>query len=176
MPNNNVFNNDSEPLFAEQMNTYINPGIESVQEWDAAVNGLLFIANTSGAITASQNLLLQVTNPGGSGKTMYISRIAGSITISGATMSVIRAGTFTGTVVTPVNYNFGSAAASSMTSQRTAGTVSGSPVTLFSNVLAAGPFSSDFNGRIIVPPGSSIMVSVGLGAATASANISWWEY
>lgn len=174
MPNNNVFNTDSDPLYMEQTNTFTNPGIESAQEWQAAANGILFIANTSGSISASQNLLLQVSNSGA--RTMYVSRIAGSITTSGATLTVMRGGTFTGTAVTPVNYNFGSSVTSAMTAQRATATVAGSPVTLISSILAAGPFTSDFNGRIIVPPGSVITVSVGVGSATASANISWWEY
>jgi hypothetical protein len=63
-----------------------------------------------------------------------------------------------------------------MTSQRLAGTIGGTPVTVFSAVLSAGQYTSDYNGRIIVPPGSSITVSIGLEAATAGVNISWWEY
>ncbi|MDF2927213.1 MAG: hypothetical protein K0R57_6127 [Paenibacillaceae bacterium] len=176
MPNYNPFNREDDPLFAEQVNTYAAPGIEALQEWEAAVAGILYAANTSGSITAAQNLLLQVTNPGGSGRTMYISRIAGSISISGATLTVSRGGTFSGSAVTPVNYNFGSGSVSSMTSQRLAGTLGGSPATLIASILSAGQFSSDYNGRIIVPPGSTISVAIGLGAATASANISWWEY
>jgi hypothetical protein len=108
MPNNNVFNTEQEPLYTDQVNTYADPGISTLQEWEAAVAGNLYVANTSGSITAAQNLLLQVANPGGSGRTLYVSRISGSITITGATLTVIRGGTFTGTTVTPVNYNFGS--------------------------------------------------------------------
>lgn len=175
MPNNNVFNTDSEPLYMEQTNTYSNPGIGSDQEWEAAVNGILFMASTSGSLTSGQSMLLQVTNPGASGKNMYLSFVSGSISAAG-TLALLRGGTFSGTTVTPVNSNFGSAAASSMTVQRLAGSISGSPLTLSSLILSGGPSLSRFSGRIIVTPGTSITVSVGTGAASASANLSWWEY
>lgn len=176
MPNHNVFNSEVVPIYMEQINTYAAPGIESGQEWQAAVNGILFVANTSGSITAAQNLLLQVTNSGVGGKTMYVSRIAGSISIAGATITIYQGGTFSGTTVTPVNLNLGKATTSSMSAQRLAGTVGGSPVTLINAILSAGQYSSDYSGRIVVPPGSTLTVSIGLGAGTASANISWWEY
>lgn len=176
MPNNNVYNTESKPLFVDQVNTYTDPGVGTLQEWDAAVSGILFVANTSGSISGAQNLLLQVSNPGGSGKTMYISRISGGISIAGAALTVLKGGTFTGTTVTPVNFNLGSSGLSSMTSQRLAGTVGGSPVTLTTAVLTAGQYAVDYNGRIVIPPGNSITVSVGLGSATASINMTWWEY
>ena len=176
MPNYNVINTEQDPLYVAQINTFRAPGIDTSQEWQASVNGILYGATTSGSITAAQNLLLQVTNPVASGKSLYLSRITGSISIAGATISLQRGGTFSGTTVTPSNFNFGSANVSSMTVQRLAGTVSGTPVTLISAVLAAGQFSGDYNGRIIVPPGNTLTAAIGLGAATASLNIGWWEY
>ncbi|MGZ4161576.1 MAG: hypothetical protein ACXVNF_12395 [Neobacillus sp.] len=47
--------------------------------------------------------------------------------------------------------------------------------------LAPGPFSQDYTGRIIVPPGSSLAVSVTASSSTvgltitSAVNISWWE-
>lgn len=176
MPNYNVINTEQDPLYVAQINTFRAPGIDTSQEWQAAVNGILFGATASGSPTSAQNLLLQISNPAASGKTLYLSRITGSISIAGATLTILRGGTFSGITVTPSNFNFGSANVSVMNVQRLAGTVAGSPVTLISAILAAGQFSGDYNGRIIVPPGNVLTTSIGLGAATASLNLGWWEY
>lgn len=42
MPNDSVFNQSSQPLFTEQVNTYVAPGIDSAPEGGAAKAGLLF--------------------------------------------------------------------------------------------------------------------------------------
>lgn len=176
MPNYSVFNRSNGPLFTQQVNTFSTPGIDSSPEGGAAMAGILFAANFSSSITAAQNAILQVSNPSNSGKTMYVSRIAGSSSIAGTTVNVLKNATVAGSAVTPVNLNFGSTTVSVMTAQSLAGTVSGSPVAILTLVLSAGSFVLELGGRIVVPPENSITVSVGLGSATASANINWWEY
>ncbi|WP_036746428.1 hypothetical protein [Paenibacillus sp. UNC451MF] len=107
---------------------------------------------------------------------MYISRVAGSASIAGATATLLKNGTVTGSTVTPLNLNFGSANTSVMTVRSATGTVTGSPVPFVTLILPAGPFMISFTGSILVPPGSALTITVGTGAATASANVSWWEY
>lgn len=143
---------------------------------DASKAGILFGANYAASPGAGQNLVLQVSNPGGSGKTMYVSRISGSVTTAGTTFSILKNGTIAGTAVTPVNFNFASAGTSAMTARSLLGTVSGSPVTVLAFLLAAGQFNVDFTGSIVVPAGTSLTVTIGTGSTTASANPVWWEY
>lgn len=176
MPNYHVFNNADDPLFTQQVNTFIAPGIESTPEGDAAKVGILYAANFSATVAAGQNLILQTSNPSNSGKTLYISRVSGSVSAAGATFSLLKNGTVSGSAVTPVNFNFGSANTSAMGVRSATGTVSGSPVTIITLVLSAGQFVIDFTGRIVVPPGNSLTVTVGPGSATATANVNWWEY
>lgn len=176
MPNYYVFDQTANPLFIEQVNPYTSPGVEASPEGSTSKAGALYIADFSSSITGTQNLLLQVSNPAGSGKTMYVSRVYGSASNAGTTATLQKNATVTGTTVTPLNLNFGSSNTSVMTARGTAGTVSGSPVTFLTLVLSAGPFALTFTGSIIVPAGNSLTVSVGLGGATASAVISWWEY
>lgn len=176
MSNFHVFNNADDPLFTQQVNTFIVPGIESTPEGDAAKEGILYSANFSAAIGAGQNLILQTSNPANSGKTIYISRVSGSVSAAGATFSLLKNGTVSGSSVTPVNLNFGSVNTSVMGVFSATGTVSGSPLTIITLVLSAGHFIIDFTGRIIVPPGSSLTITVGPGSASATANVNWWEY
>ncbi|WP_036746429.1 hypothetical protein [Paenibacillus sp. UNC451MF] len=64
MPNYYVFDQTNNPLFTQQVNPYIAPGIESSPEGSASMAGVLYIANFSSSITAGQNLILQASNPG----------------------------------------------------------------------------------------------------------------
>lgn len=177
MPNFFVFNNAGSPLFTQSTNTYTAPGVESLAESDAAKSGLLFtLASGISSVPSGQNLLVQVTNPGGSGKTMYISRIIGGITAA-ATLTIASGGTFTAAATpAPFNMNFGSATASSMTTKTANGTLGGSPVSFTAILAAAGQYTIGFGGGIVVPPGGVLTFSAGTGALNASANIMWWEF
>ncbi|WP_088833691.1 hypothetical protein [Paenibacillus tyrfis] len=154
MPNYSIFNRSNGPLYTQQVNTFSAPGIDSSPEGGAAMSGILFSANFSSSITAAQDAILQVSNPANSGKTMYVSRIAGSSSISGTTVNVLKNATVAGSAVTPVNLNFGSTTASVMTVQSLAGTMGGTPVTILTLILAAGSFVLELGGRIVVPPGN----------------------
>jgi hypothetical protein len=136
---------------------------------------VLFAAPFSASVPAAQNLLLQASNPPGSGKTMYISRVFGSSS-SGVNLTLLKNGTFTGSPITPVNLNFGSANASSMTAQGATGTAGGSPTSILSLLLPQQPFILNLDGSIVIPPGSSLIVMIGTGTTNASAQIQWWEY
>lgn len=178
MPNEAVFNQSSQPLYTEQVNTYTAPAIDSFPESDAALSGLLFAVPFASTVTAAAPLVLQVSNPAGSGRTAYISRIAASTAASAVTLTLLRNATVAGSTTTPVNFNFGSAATSAMIARTAAAAPTGSPATLMSVYLAPGPFIGEFNGRIIVPPGSSltITITISTGSSAATGNISWWEY
>ncbi|WP_150268974.1 hypothetical protein [Paenibacillus tepidiphilus] len=177
MPNEAIFNQSSGPLYTEQVNTYISPAIDNFPEADAALAGLLFSAPFASTVTTAAPLVIQVANPGGSGRTAYVSRVTGSSAASAVTLTVLRNATVTGATIAPVNFNFGSVNASVMTVRTSTAAPTGSPGTLASLLLAAGPVVVDFNGRIVVPPGSSVTLAITIasGSSAATGSINWWE-
>ncbi|WP_028551400.1 hypothetical protein [Paenibacillus sp. UNC451MF] len=192
MPNNHVFNSFHNPVFTHSTNTYTDPGIVSPPENGASRAGSLFsITGSASALVVlsliSAVITLKVTNPGGSGKTVYVSRIG--ISIGGSSLlsalsgsaSFQKGGTLSSpTTLTPTNNNFNSSAVSVMTAQSSTAAPTGG--TTFNAVqLAPGGLTQEYTGSIIVPPGNSITVSVTSSSSsvgltiTSSANISWWE-
>ncbi|MFC6226602.1 hypothetical protein ACFQI7_02185 [Paenibacillus allorhizosphaerae] len=115
----------------------VNAFIVSFSNYNLTVAGLQlkFYRGFRHALAAGQNLLLQISNPAGSGKTMFVSRVSGGISIAGATIAILKNGTVTGTTVTPVNLNFGSSNTSVMAAKSATGTVTGSPVTVISLIF-----------------------------------------
>lgn len=176
MTNSSVFNNQKVPLYMFINNSYSSPAVVSQPEGSAAISGELFIVTTASTSVASgSNLLIQITNPSGSGKSLYISGISGGISAA-ATINVYSGGTVSGgTTPTPFNSQFGSTVASIATARTSTGSVSGTPTLFYTALLAAGIFNLTFTGAVIVPPNRSIAISVGTGAITAAANIIWWE-
>ncbi|RAI99165.1 hypothetical protein DET54_103304 [Paenibacillus pabuli] len=177
MTNSHVFNQSNGPLYTQLTNTFSAPGIESTPEGGAAAAGSSFTLTTgSVSVGAGLNLLLQVVNATGSGRTLYVSRISGGTTAA-ATLTVYSGGTITGaTTTTPVNTLLGNANASVMTTRQNTGTLTGTFTSLVSIPLTAGIYMLNLNGSIIVPPGQTLTISVGTGSQTAAINLSWWEF
>lgn len=178
MPNDSVFNQMSQPLYTEQVNTYLAPAIDSPTEGAAAKAGLLFTIPFSSTVTTAAPLVLQVSNPVGSGRTMYISRVTGSSATAAITLTLLRNATVGGSVITPINLNFGSVFTSLMIGRSATVAPTGSPASVVSWLLAAGPVIIDFSGQIVVQPGNSLtaLLTVASGNSGATAGISWWEY
>ena len=174
MPNYFVFDTVSRPLYTQQVNTYVSPGIDTNVEGAAARAGILY--GVSATTAASNPLALQVSNPAGSGRTMYVSRLVASSATQAATVNLLRNATVSGTALTPVNYNFGLTGGSVMTAA-SASSSTGSPATLMTMIITAGATVIDLTGRIVVPPGNSLTVSAAAtGNNTLSASLSWWEF
>lgn len=192
MPNHNVFDGFSNPVYTQMTNTYQSPGIVAPPESSASVAGRLFSVTASASATVvltliSATITLMISNPAASGKTLYVSRITGSIggssllsSLAGSA-SVLKGGSLSSpSSLTPANNNFSSAQASAMTARSSTSAVSGG-TTLLSFQLAPGPFSQEYAGRLIVPPGSAIALTVTSSSSTigltmtSAANISWWE-
>lgn len=175
--NYNVFNQSNGPLFTQLTNTFSAPGIEASAESGAASAGSFFALTTNNAaIPSNQNLLLQILNAAGSGRTLRISSISGGTTAA-ATLVVYSGGTVTaGSTPVPVNTLLGSTNTSVVTTRQNTGTLGGAFTSLLSLPLTAGMFRMNFNGSIIVPPGQTLSVSVGVGNQTAAINLFWWEF
>jgi hypothetical protein len=192
MSNFHIFNTSNHPLYNHTINTYQNPYAVSTPEGSAGRAGSLFSVTGSDSATVLLSLIsarisLRMNNPPGSGKTMYLSSIimsiGGSSLLSNLTGSatVVRGGTLTSPVnITPANHNFSSANASVLQAQSSTSAISGG-TTLMTMQLAPGAVVLPFNGSIVVPPGSSMCVSVVSSSAvigltiTSVATVTWWE-
>ncbi|MBD8840763.1 MULTISPECIES: hypothetical protein [unclassified Paenibacillus] len=177
MTNSNVFNQSNGPLFTQMTNTYAAPGIEASVDTGAAAAGSFFALTTNNiAIPASQNLLLQILNATGSGRTVRIASLSGGTTAA-ATLVVYSGGTVTvGTTPVPVNTLLGNTNTSIVTTRQNTGTLGGTFTSLLSIPLTAGMYSLNLNGSILVPPGQSLSISLGTGSQTAAINLFWWEF
>ncbi|MWC27355.1 hypothetical protein [Paenibacillus sp. MMS18-CY102] len=175
MTNYSVFNNENSPVYMQANNGYTAPAIVSPSEYDAAGNQRLFYLTTGNvSVGSGASLLLQITNPNGSGRTIYVSRIAGGASNS-ITLTVYSGGTITGgTTPAPVNGYLGSATATVVTTKQNTGTLGGGPVSIFT-AMASDLYVVDFEGAIIVPANQTLSVTVGTGSLTASINLVWWE-
>ncbi|OAB34967.1 hypothetical protein [Paenibacillus glacialis] len=192
MPNYYVFDTITKPVNVQMTNTYQNPGIIAPPENDASRSGRLFsIFGSASALVVSgltsATISLLLSNPIGSGRTVYLSQINGSIGGSSllssltGTMSMVKGGTLTSpATLTPANNNFGNVTTSTSTTQSSTGAITGGTI-VASFQLAPGTFVQQFIGSIIVPPGSSISAvvtssssAVGL-TMTSVLNFNWWE-
>lgn len=176
MPNNKVFNSISMPIYSLQTNTYTSPAVEEDASAAAAAAGISFWLPTGNvSVAGSQNLLLQITNPSGSGKTVSMNGISGGSSAS-ASLIVYSGGTITGgTTPVPINSRLGTATASVVTTRQATGTLTGSPTTLYSTFVTAGIYLLEFDGGLVVPANQTLTVSLGVGALTGSINLNWWE-
>ncbi|WP_127531229.1 hypothetical protein [Paenibacillus kobensis] len=175
MTNHSVFNNENSPVYMLANNGYASPGIFSPSEYDAAANQRLFCLTTGNvSVGSGASLHLQITNPNASGRTVYVSRIAGGASNT-ITLTVYSGGTITGgTTPAPFNAFFGSSTTSVVTTRQNTGALGGSPTSFFT-AMAADLYVIDLNGSIIVPANQTLTVSAGTGSLTASLNLLWWE-
>lgn len=176
MPNNKVFNTISMPIYSLQTNTYTSPAVEEDASAAAAAAGISFWLPTGNvSVGGSANLLLQITNPSGSGKTVSINQISGGSSAS-ASLILYSGGTITGgTTPTPSNSRLGTATTSIVTTKQLTGTLTGSPTTLYSTFVTAGLYNLVFQGGLVVPVNQTLTVSLGVGSLTGSINLNWWE-
>lgn len=192
MPNYYVFDTITRPVNVQMTNTYQNPDITAPPETDASKSGRVFSINGSASATVvlgltAATISMLVTNPLGSGRTVYLSQITGSIggssllsSLTGS-MSIVKGGTLTSpSTLTPANNNFGNATTSVTTAQSSTGAITGGTIVVPFQ-LAPGPFMQSFRGSIIIPPGSSISAIVTSSATavgltiTSVLNLNWWE-
>jgi len=177
MTNTNVFNQSNGPLFTQLTNTFAAPGIGAAPDTGAAAAGSFFALTTNNTlIPSNQNLLLQILNAAGSGRTIRIASLSGGTTAA-ATLVVYSGGTVTiGSTPVPVNTLLGNANTSVVTTRQNTGTLGGTFTSLLSIPLTAGLYALDLNGSIVVPPGQSLSIGLGTGNQTGAINLFWWEF
>ncbi|MFC4100280.1 hypothetical protein [Paenibacillus xanthanilyticus] len=152
-----------------------------ITELTASHFGLLYEA-TSGPITMTGNsyLGIMLRNPSASERCVYLSRILYGA-VANTSFTLIRNGKFAGgDPLTPYNANFGADADSEaklkLIAQASDPFEEDEP---FSTVIpSGGSLVEDWNGRIILPPKSSLGVRIANNTAQPSLvalTISWWE-
>jgi hypothetical protein len=120
---------------------------------------------------------------------MYLDNISGGIFVNEVigprnnneetlSLTIIETTTRTGEPVTPVNNNLGSSSTSTIIVRRVPDFVSVGGQ--FLTNYPTGEFSKDVQGRIIVPPGHILLVSVlsfarNINNAILDATVSWFE-
>lgn len=192
MPNNSIFDQSNSNLFGKLVNTYAAPGIVAPPDMGAAGSAGEFVATFT--TSSSLGLLggavvgaIQISNPSGSGKTLYVSNITGGVGISlsllssfSGSLTLTRAGTITSpSTLTPFNALFGSSTASVMTARSSTTAISGG-TNFLSYPINPGMFSFNIGGGLVVPPNQTISITVS-GALTVAgtlacfANMTWWE-
>jgi hypothetical protein len=170
------------PNETEVINTFEDPVVTETSQARAAVAGQSYFLTTERLLVANNaSLLLQITNPAGSGRTLHIGRIAGTANTN-TIITFRRNGSFVGgTAITPVNGNFGSANLSVATATfitQVADAVGGD---IFQDILqpaAGGITLFEYNGQIVMPPGTTFVIRLinnAGGGNILSLNVSYWE-
>jgi hypothetical protein len=165
----------------ELHNLLYHPTGISSPEHNASNLDLYFLA-TSGPLTMPANSFagIELHNPIGSNKQVHIAQI-----IDGATpntsFTLIRNGTFAGgTLIPSYNANFSSSHSSGLTVKmisQSSDPFSGAlPFLTF--IQSSGSIVIDLNGRIILPPNSSLGIRIANNTPQPNlvgVTISWWE-
>lgn len=146
-----------------------------------AILGILYTADTGvQSIDADAYLIMQLTNPAGSGKFIQIRGSLGGSGIS-IVMELLGNASFTGgTSMTPINTNLGSANTSSANvkwiSPGTTDPTTGGNL-LFSYITNGGSLEVDFNGIIVVPEDTTLVLRLKNVDKKNDlvATISYWE-
>ena len=150
-----------------------------------ARSGNVYTVST-GSLTISANgyLVVQLTNPANSGRTIYINRISGGATTN-TTFDILKNATFSaaGTPLTPTNTNWSYADTSAITgkylSQSPDPTTGGT--LMMSIIQVGGPVVLDFDGMYIMPSSTTNrefyirLINNANQVNILSVNINWWE-
>lgn len=192
MPNHFIFDRSNSSFYGKLTNAYTDPGIVAPPDTNAATNDRSFITSASnssslGILGGSVIITLQISNPSGSGRTMYISDIIGGISVSlsllssfSASVTLYRGGTLSSpSTLTPFNAKFGSSATSSMTARSSISAPS-SATSFMSYAVNPGLFEFPFQGGLVVPPNQIFTMNVSAslsvaGVLSTTATVVWWE-
>lgn len=170
--NSQVYNFYSDPLYVIGTNS------NAFQ----SINGNFYSITASGlSVSIGGNTLIQLTNPSGTNKTLYLYKfiLSTSGASTGLTITFIRNGTFPapGTTLTPANTNF----SSPLTSVATAKYGSGSPVgttPILITVQSSQIYTEFIDSVIVMPPNTSLVIQISntlLSIQTIAFSLFWYE-
>jgi hypothetical protein len=155
-------------------------GVSSL-ETSASGLGLLFSASTGPLALSGNNYLgLELSNPSGSDKEIYVAQIIKGA-VPSTSFTLIRNGTFAGgALLTPFNSNFGSSnVPEAKLKAISQGTDPFSGAASMSTIIqSSGSILNDLGGRIILPPGTSLGIRAVNNTTQPNllaVTICWWE-
>lgn len=170
--NSQVYNFYPDPLFVigATSNAYL------------SARGTFFSVTASGlSVAIGGSYLLQLTNPSGSGKTLYLYKFSMSTSgaSTGLTIQFIRNGSFpgAGTTVTPANTNFASTVPSVATFKHGTGSPSGTTIIL-TTLQASQIYTENIDSVISMPPNTTLLIQINnslLSLQTIAINLFWYE-
>lgn len=180
-----VSNTPCNPLYVKNTTSLTNPIVTISQASQAAMQGQFFTITTgSQSVTTMNNVLVvQMTIPANSNKTVYIQRVSGGATAN-TVIDILYNATFAaaGTSQTPVNTNQGSSKTSVVSAKFTTGTDPTTGGTLVNSIIqTGGPVVIDYDGRLIIPSTTTDrtfyvrLINTSGGTNSLSVNISYWE-
>jgi hypothetical protein len=192
MPNFNPFNAPNNALYGMAVNAYSNFGSGAPAYSNATGTGKHFASNAAnsvnlGLLGGTVISSIRLENPPGSGTSLRIASIGGTITVSLSLLS-----SFSGQVLLNSGGTLGSSASAAAPSMLLNSVViSAASVTSSITDITGGatfmsfpvfptPFRFLYNGDIVVPAGQSFTASVQgslslLGLLATQINITWWE-
>ncbi|WP_195573797.1 hypothetical protein [Paenibacillus sp. 1001270B_150601_E10] len=191
--NDHIFNDSgtNNLIYSQVTNTIASPSAVAPPSYSASLAGNVFSAFTSnsaslGLLGGSVVTSLRMNNTSAT-KSAYIIRLAGGVGVAlnllsslSASYSIINGGSLTSpSGVTAINNNLGSSNTSMMSMTSSTSAVSGGTVMITTPVVG-GPFIIDFDGAIIIPPSSSLSLSMSAslsvaGVLSVQTSAFWWE-
>jgi len=149
MPNYKIITASSDQLYVESTPGYI---------YGAAAGQVYDITTGSIDVVANGFLLVQLTNPANSGKTIYIARIAGGSLVN-TTLDIFKNATFSGsgTPITPHNNNWSYSDASACTAKyiNSATDITSGGTLMITFIQTGGQMLIAFDGRLVIPSSTS---------------------
>lgn len=170
--NSQVYNFYPDPLYVVGSNS--NAFLSS--------RGTFFSVTASGlSVAIGGSYLLQLTNPSGTSKTLYLYKfsLSTSGTGTGINIQFIRNGSFpgAGTSVTPANTNFASTVPSVATFKHGTGSPSGTTIIL-TTLQSSQIYTEDINSVITMPPNTTLLIQINntlLSLQSIAINLFWYE-
>ncbi|MBS5937493.1 hypothetical protein [Clostridium sp.] len=148
-------------------------------------NGNFYSITASGLsiLGIGTNYLIQLSNPSGTNKTLYLYKFSMSITGTsiGVTMTFIRNGSFAaaGSSVTPVNTNFALTSPSSIAIvKHVSSTPIGSTIVL-TTIQTTQIYTENIDSIIAMPPNTTLLIQITSSVAllqTIAINLFWYEF
>lgn len=191
--NDHIFNDSgtNNLIYSQVTNTIASPSAVALPSYSASLAGNVFSAFTSNSATlgilgGSVVTSLRMNNTSAT-KSAYIIRLAGGVGVGlnllsslSASYSIINGGALTSpSGVTAINNNLGSSNTSIMSITSSTSAVSGGTAMITTPVVG-GPFIIDFDGAIIIPPSSTLSLTMNAslsvaGVLSVQTSAFWWE-
>ncbi len=193
MPNYHPFNTSKSVLYGNAVNAYTKSATDAPAYSKATLIGRHFATSASnsvnlGLLGGTVISSIRLDNPAGSGTTLCISSIGGTVTVSLSLLS-----SFSGQVLLNGGGTLSSPSSSPAPSLLLdSGVTSAATVTSSVSAISGGttfmsfpifpiPFRFIYNGDILIPAGQSFVASVQgslslLGLLATQVNMTWWEY